>query len=113
MSGQHELFLRREFRVVLLERLGVAHGDKVRFGIAVAAGDSVEEPFLQFLAEEVRRVAFGVVGIANSPGARDHKAALAVERDVPANQEAARAHLGGNSHGMVEQCFPVSQGPRQ
>lgn len=108
MPGQHEFFLRREFRVVLLERFGVAHGDKVRFGVAVAAGDSVEEPFLQFLAEEVRYVAFGVVGVADSLAACDYKAALAVERDVPANQEAARAHLGGNAHGMVEQGFPVS-----
>ena len=56
LPRQFELFLRREFRVVLLERLGVAHGDKVRFG---------------------------VVGVADSPGARDHEAALAVERDVP------------------------------
>ena len=108
LPGQHELFLQREFRVVLLERLGVAHGDKVRFGVAVAAGDSVEESFLQFLAEKVRRVAVGVVGVADSPGARDHKAALAVERDVPANQEAARAHLGGDSHGMVQQSFAVA-----
>ena len=77
LPGQHELFLRRESHVVLLERLEVAHGDKVRFGVAVTAGDSVEEPFLQFLAEEVRRVAFGVVGIANSPGACDHKVGLA------------------------------------
>ena len=63
---------------------------------------------MQFLAEEVRRVAVGVVGIANSPGARDLKAALAVERDVPANQQAARAHLGGNSRGMVQQNFAIT-----
>ena len=61
LPRQFELFLRREFRVVLLKCVGVAHGDKVRFGVAVAAGDSIEESFLQFLAEEVRRVAFGGV----------------------------------------------------
>ena len=108
LSRQHELFLRREFRIVLLERLGVAHGDKVRFGVAVAAGDSIEESLLQFLTKEIRCVAVGVVGVADSPGTRDYKSALAVERDVPANQEAARAHFGGNSHGMVEQNFAVS-----
>ncbi len=66
LPRQFELFLRREFRVVLLERLGVAHGDKVRFRIAVAAGDSVEEPFMQFLAEEVGRVAFPAQSRARS-----------------------------------------------
>lgn len=86
LPRQFELFLRREFRIVLLERLGVAHGDKVRFGVAVAAGDSVEEPFLQFLAEEVGRVAVGGVRGQSPLGERVAKnAARRLERggDIP------------------------------
>ena len=63
---------------------------------------------MQFFAEEVGCVTFGVVGIADSPGARDHKAALAVERDVPTNQQTTCTHFSGELHGMVEQNFAVT-----
>ena len=102
LSGEHELFLRREAGFVLLEFFG----DFSCFFIVVdvvRARHSVQESLIEFLAQEVRRVAVRVVGVADAFGVSGDESALAVESDVSDDEQAACAHLAGEFHGIVEE----------
>lgn len=99
LSWQHFLFLGRE---LLIEFLHVFIVDEVGRRIAITSADAVQKTGRQFLDEEVRRVAIGIVGVTDSLRGGRHETALAVELDVTAHGDTSGTHLAGAFQGIIQ-----------